>query len=242
MLSSSGSSSAKFSTSEHDGECGLFRAHRAIAIPGPTMPGFPSNQLWRRHFGKCLEPVPFPRRGPQRRHCIGYDETCRGHRILGPEVVGVTGFAREVDQLLQRGRRRPAIVSSQRVLSLGGQPLEGESPACPLTRRHASVPRQIRTRSRQRHEVGDLVPHRHRVGQLRLGTGRAGATVARELGLDTFTHVRRTPPVEIPQRFPQPVLIESAHHTEELFAIHTLGGHYVSRPNPSAAGSGRAVR
>ncbi len=115
----------------------------------------------------------FPRRRPQHRRHVGHDEARCCHRIVGAEVVVIVGFAREVDQLLQRGRCGPGILGSQRVLGFRSKPLEGETPARSLARRHPPVPAQVRARSRQRHEVVDLVPHRLRIGRLLRGTRRA---------------------------------------------------------------------
>ena len=85
----------------------------------------------------------FPCRRPQHRCDIGHDEARRCHRIVGAEVVVIMGFAREVDQLLQRGRCGPGVLGSQRVLSFRGEPLEGEAPARPLARRHPPVPARL---------------------------------------------------------------------------------------------------
>lgn len=96
----------------------------------------------------------------------------RSDRIVGAEVVVIVGFAREVDQLLQRERCRPGILGTQRVLGFRNKPLEGEPPARSLARRHPPVPAQVRARSRQRHEVVDLVPHRLRIDRRLRGTRR----------------------------------------------------------------------
>ena len=210
---------------EHDGERGLLRRDRALAVTGPAVPGLPPNQLRRSGFGERLEPVAFPRRRPQHRRHIGHDEARCCHRIVGAEVVVIVGFAREVDQLLQRGRCGPGILGSQRVLRFRGEPLEGETPARPLARRHPPVPAHVRARSRQRHEVVDLVPHRLRIGRRLRGTRWACAPVARELDLDALAHVRRAAPVEVPQCLPQAILVELGHHPEELLAVHSLRRH-----------------
>ena len=127
--------------------------------------------------------------------------------------------------MLQRGRRGRGILGSQRVLGFGSKPLEGETPARSLARRHPPVPAHVRARSCQRHEVVDLVLHHLRIDRRLSGTRRATAPVARELDLDTLPHVRRAAPVEVPQCLPQAILVELGHHAEELLAVHSLRRH-----------------
>ena len=129
------------------------------AVTSPAVTDSP-NQLRRSEFSERPNPwrshVHAPIRPPHR---------TQRNPLLPPDRPSGSsrnrGLRTRVDQSLQRGRCGPGILGTRR--RFVSKPLEGETPARPLARRHLPVPAQVRG-SRQGHELVDLVPHHIRIG------------------------------------------------------------------------------
>ena len=89
-------------------------------------------------------------------------------------------FAREIDDLLNRGCSGIAIVGAEGILPIGGQALERESPACPFPRRNPPITGHVGTRARQRDEGTHLLQHQFRID----GRSRAGFAAIMPVGGD----------------------------------------------------------